>query len=113
MQNLVMFERSQRPLHALIIGLSGNIVLQRLLQTVMALPFVSPSAFVTAQSHLPEYHDTALDGQNQHKQLVSAVENGEAAMADGIARQHAGIAKENIRVILQNDKTLKQVRDGP
>lgn len=110
MHNLALFGGLNDRFHALVVHFSGNIVLQRVLQMVMALPFVSPSAFVTAQSQLPEYHDIALRGQRQHHELLRAIEGGEIELAEQIAREHAGIAKGKLRVVLENETTLKHVR---
>lgn len=109
MHELAIFGNLNDRFHALFVYYSGNLVLQRVLQSVMALPFVSPSAFVTIPSQLPEYHEVALKGQQQHRDLVLAIEKGQGARAEKIARDHADIAKANVRIVIENQAMLKHV----
>lgn len=110
MEDLAAFGQVNERFHSLFVHLLGNLVLQRVLQGVLALPFVSPSAFVTVQSQLPAYHNVALRGQQQHHDLVDAIEKGDGLRAEKTAREHADIAKGNIRAVMENQEMLKHVR---
>ena len=75
--------------HALLNELSASAPLIREIDRVSALPFASPSAFVMAQSALPEAHQILLLGQDHHRIVVDAIENREGARAEAVMREHS------------------------
>jgi GntR family transcriptional regulator of vanillate catabolism len=88
--------------HALLTELSRSAPLIRQIDRTSALPFASPSAFVMAQSALPEAHQILLIAQDQHRIVVDAIENREGARAEAIMREHARLAARNLRLALRN-----------
>ena len=82
--------------------LSGSAPLIRQIDRISALPFASPSAFVTAQSALPEAHQILLIAQDHHHIVVDAIENREGARAEAVMREHARLAARNLRLALRN-----------
>jgi GntR family transcriptional regulator of vanillate catabolism len=88
--------------HALLTELSGSAPVIRQVDRASALPFASPSAFVMAQSALPEAHNILLIGQEHHRIVVDAIENREGARAEAIMREHARLAERNLRLALRN-----------
>jgi GntR family transcriptional regulator of vanillate catabolism len=92
--------------HALLAELSDSAVLSRQIDRACALPFASPSAFVMAQSALPEAHNILLIGQEHHRIVVDAIENREGARAEAIMREHARLAVRNLRLALRNRNHL-------
>jgi hypothetical protein len=70
------------------------------------MPFASPSAFVMAQSALPEAHNILLIAQEHHRIVVDAIENREGARAEAIMREHARLAVRNLRLALRNRNHL-------
>jgi GntR family transcriptional regulator of vanillate catabolism len=88
--------------HALLTELSGSAPVIRQIDRVAAMPFASPSAFVMAQSALPEAHDILLIAQEHHRVVVDAIENREGARAEAIMREHARLAVRNLRLALRN-----------
>ena len=88
--------------HALLTDLSGSAPVIRQIDRVSAMPFASPSAFVMAQSALPEAHHILLIGQEHHRIVVDAIENREGARAEAIMREHARLAVRNLRLALRN-----------
>jgi GntR family transcriptional regulator of vanillate catabolism len=109
LDDLLDFARLNTRFHNLFVQFSGNLILQRALDRVLGLPFVSPSAFVFAQSELPEYHEILMIGQEQHRSLVAAIETGESALAESIAREHAEIAKCNLKAASEDPAILERV----
>lgn len=93
-------------LHDLLIGLSGSKPLQAAYRRALALPFASPSAFVMVQSRLPESHQILYIAQRQHQALVDAIERGEGARAEALAREHARLARENLDRALGSEQTV-------
>jgi len=92
--------------HALLTELSGSAPVVRQIDRVASMPFASPSAFVMAQSALPEAHTILLVGQEHHRIVVDAIENREGARAEAIMREHARLAVRNLRLALRNRNHL-------
>jgi GntR family transcriptional regulator of vanillate catabolism len=88
--------------HALLTELSRSPPLIRQIDRASALPFASPSAFVKAQSALPEARQILLIAQDQHRVVIDAIENREGARAEAIMREHARLASRNLRLALRN-----------
>jgi GntR family transcriptional regulator of vanillate catabolism len=88
--------------HALLNELSGSAPAIRQIDRVAAMPFASPSAFVMAQSALPEAHNILLIAQEHHRIVIDAIENREGARAEAIMREHARLAVRNLRLALRN-----------
>jgi GntR family transcriptional regulator, vanillate catabolism transcriptional regulator len=88
--------------HAVLNELSGSAPVIRQIDRVAAMPFASPSAFVMAQSALPEAHNILLIAQEHHRIVVDAIENREGARAEAIMREHARLAVRNLRLALRN-----------
>jgi GntR family transcriptional regulator of vanillate catabolism len=92
--------------HALLTELSGSPPVIRQIDRAASMPFASPSAFVMAQSALPEAHTILLIGQEHHRIVVDAIENREGARAEAIMREHARLAVRNLRLALRNRSHL-------
>lgn len=88
--------------HALLNELSGSAPAIRQIDRAAAMPFASPSAFVMAQSALPEAHSILLIAQEHHRIVVDAIENREGARAEAIMREHARLAVRNLRLALRH-----------
>lgn len=83
--------------HALLAELSGSGVLRRELDRVACLPFASPSAFVIAQATSPQARDRLVVAQDQHWQVLDAIEQREGSRAESLMREHSRIAQRNLR----------------
>ncbi|MGX7741309.1 GntR family transcriptional regulator [Rhodopseudomonas parapalustris] len=88
--------------HALLNELCGSAPVIRQIDRVAALPFASPSAFVMAQSGLPEAHQILLIAQDHHRAVIDAIENREGARAEAVMREHARLAVRNLRLALRS-----------
>src|SRR6201993_4065724 len=82
--------------------LSRSSPLIRQIDRASALPFASPSAFVMAQSALPEARQILLIAQDHHRIVIDAIENREGARAEAVMREHARLAARNLRSALKN-----------
>lgn len=96
-------------LHGLFMRAARSPVLERAVEGVVSLPFASPSAFVLAESQLPESREILVIAQSHHRAMVDAIEGREGARAEGIAREHARIASRNLEIVLANRDVLEQV----
>ena len=99
--------------HRLLVELAGSAVLTRTLDGVIALPFASPSAALVAiQAELRESHEILIVSQSQHEALIDAIEGGEGTRAEGVAREHARMARLNLDVVMRHRQTLDRVPGG-
>lgn len=86
--------------HLLLAEMSGSAVVAQQLQRVINLPFASPSGFVVVQANSPAARDMLLIAQDQHAQVLDAIENREGSRAEALMREHSRIAQRNLREAL-------------
>ena len=67
---------------------------------MLSLPFASPSGFVVMQAHSQRARDMLVVAQDQHRQLLDAIEHHEGARAEAILREHSRLAQRNLRAAL-------------
>ena len=89
-------------LHGLLSEMAGSALLARELERVCSLPFASPSGFVVVQANSPQARDMLIVAQDQHRQVLDAIERREGARAEAIMREHSRIAQRNLREALQS-----------
>ncbi|MBC5767914.1 GntR family transcriptional regulator [Ramlibacter albus] len=83
--------------HSLMWSMCGSAVIEREIERVVSLPFASPSGFVVVQSNSPRARDMLVVAQDQHRQVLDAIERREGTRAESIMREHARIAQRNLR----------------
>ena len=88
--------------HALLAEMAGSGVIERELERVVSLPFASPSGFVAMQANSPQSRDMLIVAQDQHRQVLDAIERREGARAEAIMREHSRIAQRNLREAVQS-----------
>lgn len=86
--------------HALLSRMAGSGVLARELERVKGLPFASPSAFVVVQRHSAQARDMLVVAQDQHRQVLDAVQRREGTRAEALMREHSRLAQRNLRMVL-------------
>ncbi|MFM7801726.1 MAG: GntR family transcriptional regulator [Limnohabitans sp.] len=82
--------------HALLQDMAASQVLRREWERVVGLPFASPSGFVVSQAHSPQARDMLIVAQDQHRQVLQAIEKREGARAEAIMREHSRLAQRNL-----------------
>jgi GntR family transcriptional regulator of vanillate catabolism len=88
--------------HNLLSEMAGSPVLSRELERVVNLPFASPSGFVVVQANSPKARDMLIVAQDQHRQVLDAIERREGARAEAIMREHSRLAQRNLREAVQS-----------
>jgi GntR family transcriptional regulator of vanillate catabolism len=88
--------------HNLLSEMADSAVIRRELERVVMLPFASPSAFVVLQANSPGARDMLIVAQDQHRQVLDAIDRREGARAEAIMREHSRIAQRNLRDALQS-----------
>jgi GntR family transcriptional regulator of vanillate catabolism len=83
--------------HALLSEMAGSAVIGKELERVSNMPFASPSSFVVAQAHSPKARDMLVVAQDQHWQVLDAIERREGSRAESLMREHSRIAQRNLR----------------
>ena len=82
------------------------------MQQVCTLPFASPSAFLTQQYISPVSRELLPIALDQHASILDAIANREGSRAEGLAREHARIARRNLEAVLQDRELLRQLPGG-
>lgn len=87
--------------HALLAEMAGSSVLARELERVVSMPFASPSGFVVVQANSARARDMLVVAQDQHRQVLEAIEQREGSRAEAIMREHSRLAQRNLREAVQ------------
>ncbi|HEV2676301.1 MAG TPA: GntR family transcriptional regulator [Aliidongia sp.] len=95
--------------HARLLDLAGSPMLRRAMAQAMVLPFASPNSFVLTQADLPESREILLLAQAQHRAILEAIEAREGTRAEALAREHARLAKQNLKLALGDAALLASV----
>ncbi len=88
--------------HLLLREMAGSALMARELERVVSLPFASPSGFVVVQANSSGARDMLVVAQDQHRQVLDAIEHREGARAEAIMREHSRIAQRNLREALRS-----------
>lgn len=83
--------------HDLLAGMAGSPVVAREIDRVVSLPFASPSGFVVVQANSARARDMLVVAQDQHHQVLEAIEQREGSRAEAIMREHSRLAQRNLR----------------
>jgi GntR family transcriptional regulator of vanillate catabolism len=95
--------------HRLLAEMSGSPVVQREVERAVTLQFASPNSFVMVQATGEHARDVLVVAQAQHRAVVEAVMAREGARAEALMREHARIARHNLREALQSQRMLQQL----
>lgn len=88
--------------HAGLWRLAKSAMLRRAIQHVIALPFTAPGALVFSWPDPKEGNEEAVIAIEHHRAIVEAIELRESSRAEGLAREHARLARRALRRALQN-----------
>ena len=81
--------------------LADSDVLRGAYERVLALPFAQPSFFLPAQADLSQFEPTLATGNQQHHEILDAIERGDGEEAERLARGHAQLAVRNLEAVLE------------
>ncbi len=98
-----------RQFHALLAEMSGSAIVRRQIERVITLPFASPNGFVMVQTSGPQARDTLVVAQEQHHAVIQAIDAREGTRAEALMREHARIARANLRDALRSRQALQRV----
>jgi GntR family transcriptional regulator of vanillate catabolism len=90
------YVRENAAFHRCLAGLSGSSIVQREVERVSQLPLASPSSFLSEQELIPDFVNSLIRAQNQHRGIIAAVRAREGSRAEALAREHARLARHNL-----------------
>ena len=90
--------------HALLSEMAGSDVIRKELDRVSGLPFASASGFVVAQANSPHARDMLMVAQDQHWQVLDAIDSREGTRAESLMREHSRIAQRNLREVVLSQR---------
>ena len=96
--------------HGLLAEMAGSNVISKELERVCGLAFASPSGFVVAQADSPRARDMLMIAQDQHWQVLDAIEHREGSRAESLMREHSRIAQRNLKGALHGNQPMPGVR---
>lgn len=82
--------------HHQLMDMAGSTVIRNEAVRVAAFPFASPSGFVLAQATSPQARDMLVVAQDQHWQVLAAIEQREGSRAESLMREHSRLAQRNL-----------------
>lgn len=91
------YVRLNERFHALLAEAADSPVIAKELERVVRLPFASASAFVVVQANSGQARDMLVVAQDQHRQVLEAIERREGARAQAIMCEHSRLAQRNLR----------------
>lgn len=90
--------------HVLLSEMAGSAVISNELERVSSLPFASPSGFVVVQATSPQARDMLIVAQDQHWQVLDAIEQRAGSRAEAIMLEHSRIAQRNLREVVKSQR---------
>lgn len=91
--------------HDWIAQASGSPVVAREIARANRLPLAGPSAFLTGQEGQRPFLQSLIIAQDQHRAILGAIQSGEGARAEALAREHARLARRNLQQIIDRKDT--------
>jgi len=96
--------------HARLLKMARSPMLERALGGIVSLPFAGPSAaFVLSEAEIPESREILVIAHRHHFNLIQAIERGEGARAESLAREHAQLALTNLEIALRHRELLERL----
>lgn len=95
--------------HKLLAEMAGSGLIAKELERVCGLPFASPSGFVVVQANSPRARDMLMVAQDQHWQVLAAIEQREGSRAESLMREHSRIAQRNLRDAVRSSQQMPGV----
>jgi GntR family transcriptional regulator, vanillate catabolism transcriptional regulator len=103
------YEASNAEFHETLAGLAGSQIIRREIERVTQLPFAGPSAFLNAQTDIPDFRKSLGIGQSHHRAIAQAIEYREGARAEALAREHARLARQNLDFVMNDEALIERV----
>lgn len=93
--------------HETLADLSGSATVRREVARACRLPLASPSAFLKEQELIPDFQASLTQAQAQHRAILDAIQRREGARAEGLAREHARLARRNLEHVMKKKASFE------
>ena len=90
--------------HVQLAQLCGSFIVKEEVERANRFPFAAPSAFPTQIERTDRFLASLVVGQQHHRDIVAAIENGEGSRAEYLAREHARLARRNVEIAYADKK---------
>ncbi|PPU77121.1 GntR family transcriptional regulator [Xanthomonas cucurbitae] len=110
--DLAAYVQANAQFHTLLLDMADSEVLERAVHRIVQLPFASPSGLVLAQSGAAEAQLHLTLAQDQHREVIAAIQQRQGSRAEALMREHARLAHRNLRHVLQTPAAIDQLRGG-
>jgi GntR family transcriptional regulator of vanillate catabolism len=106
---LLAYVELNEEFHAQLVTLAKSDPVARAIGRVLAFPFASPAALVPSLVLLPQWRESLVVAQHQHRSLLEAIEAGHGTRAEQVAREHARLSRRNLDLVLERQEILDSV----
>ncbi|MCC4585760.1 GntR family transcriptional regulator [Xanthomonas sp. NCPPB 1067] len=110
--DLAAYVQINAQFHALLLAMADSDVLDRAVNRSVQLPFASPSGLVMAQTSDADARLLLTLAQDQHREVIAAIQQRQGGRAEALMREHARLAHRNLRHVLQTPAAIGQLRGG-
>jgi GntR family transcriptional regulator, vanillate catabolism transcriptional regulator len=93
--------------HAELFVLADSDPLREAYEALIALPFARPSALIGYQSERPRLSVPLALAHAQHQKIVRAIEAGDGTAAESEARNHAALARHDLRAVVRRGAAIR------
>jgi GntR family transcriptional regulator, vanillate catabolism transcriptional regulator len=100
----VRYSQLNGEFHAAIVDLANSPMVRWALDRFQSIPFAAPSGAI-----LPATSEIVTLAVEQHRAIIEAIRNGEGALAESLAREHARLARRNLEIALEDMNILSRV----
>jgi GntR family transcriptional regulator, vanillate catabolism transcriptional regulator len=108
-ESFVRYLELNEAFHRELRQLAKSPVLLRTIEGVMTLPFAAPGALVFHHGESTHAARTAVIAQEHHRAIVEAIEHGEGARAESLAREHSRVARRNLTRALADQDLFRRM----
>lgn len=112
-EEIVVYAELNDAFHEELVALAKSDPVARAIGRVGALPFASPGALVLSLAHLPEWRESLIVAQHQHRSLVEAIAGRQGTWAEQIAKEHARLSRQNLDLVLARREILDVLPGAP
>jgi len=109
LENFVRYVEINDAFHAELWRLAKSPMLSRTIESLIALPFAGPGALVFASTEPSEPTNLAIIAIEHFRGIADAIANREGTRAEGLAREHARLARRHLATALKDREVFNRM----
>ena len=110
---MVAYVELNEAFHANLVELAKSELVTRAIARALSVPFASPGALIPSLADHPEWRESLVVAQHQHRTLVESIAARQGTRAEQIAREHARLSRRNLDLVLQRRDILAGLPGAP